>query len=73
MKINTTAIFCIFPNMMLGHLELSIAGAPMSYHRTSGPTPKKTVSSLSLPHQEREMGPDGVDIESNGPVVGTCH
>ena len=40
---------------MFGHLEVSIAGAPMSHHWTSGPAP------------------DGVNVESNGSVVGARH
>ena len=63
MKMNTATKSCIYPNKvstpaspkMLGHLELSIAGAPMSYHWASGPTPKKEFYNFFfLTKRERE-------------------
>ena len=55
------------------HLEVTIAGAPMSHHGTCGPTPKRAFFITLSFLVKRDQGPDGVDVESHGPVVGARH
>ena len=59
---------------MFTHLELSIAGTSVPYHRASGSTPVEILLSLFSPKErERETGPDGVNVERNGSIMSTSH
>ena len=59
-------------HIMFTHLELSIAGTSVPYHRASGSTPVQILLSLFV-NQYRETGPDGVNVERNGSIMSTSH